>query len=320
MIQENDSSSSESSEINKDSSSDEEGDIKRSESQGKEEDMEKGKEEEVEEDEKPIPDDIKSILFIGDSITAGTISSDYVAVLQRIIGPKITLQNEGSNGDCTYHVKDRLLATTFFTGSYKLLDPKETLPSVIVLQMGTNDILCQESPNFRNIATMRSQALDANSIWTVNTFITCYTEIIQLCLQRSPNSHIAILSIPPIGENLLSQLNNTVLEYNRALKLLCESYGDDKKVCYLELNENLGRMLATYYSSTSITPPVLDLDIWNMIWTMDKATLSKYVFQKSWSQITRENKLLLFHDHIHFNEIASGICGHLIRDYLRTLN
>jgi len=316
MIQENESSSDESSEINKDSSDEEGGgDVKKSGS----EDKEKSKEEE-EEPERPIPDDVKSILFIGDSITAGTVSSDYIAILHKILGSKITLQNEGSNGDCTYHVKDRLLATTFFTGSYKLLDPKDPLPSVIVLQLGTNDIICQQSPNFRNIATMRSQSLDANSIWTVNTFITCYTEIIQICLQRSPNSHIVILSIPPIGENLLSQLNNVVLEYNRALKLLCESFGDDKKVCYLELNEHLGRMLATYYASTSISPPVLDLDMWNMIWTMDKATLSKYVFQKSWSQITRENKLLLFHDHIHFNEIAAGICAHLIRDYLRTLN
>jgi lysophospholipase L1-like esterase len=314
MIQEEENESSESSEINNDSS-DDEGEIKKS-NVG----YEKGKEEEEEDPEKPIPEAVKSMLFIGDSITAGTVSSDYIAVLQKIIGPKISLQNEGSNGDCTYHVKDRLLATTFFTGSYKLLDPKEPLPSVIILQIGTNDILCQQNPNFRNIATMRSQSLDSNSIWSVNTFITCYTEIIQICLQRSPNSHIAILSIPPIGENLLSQLNNTVLEYNRALKLLCESFGDDKKVCYLELNEQLGRMLATYYASTSIAPPVLDLDMWNMIWTMDKATLSKYVFQKTWSQITRENKLLLFHDHVHFNEIAAGICAHLIRDYLRTLN
>jgi len=273
------------------------------------------------EEVRAFPTFIKNVLVIGDSITAGTFSSDYISMLQKNIGHSIRIINEGSSGDTTFSIKARLTATNWFTGSLKLLNPNEPLPDVIVLQVGTCNIISAVNENYRSIQKLPPEWKTRTDIvpFTLEGFVTSYNEILQICATRAPKAHLAVLSIPPLGEDLLSEINQVVTQYNVLLKDICNEF-KECKVRYLELGETLSKMLATYYTSADRAPPKFEFGMWNVMWNTDTTTIGKYLTRKSWSQISKENGLYLYHDHIHFNEIAGGVVASLIEDFMKTLN
>jgi len=287
-----------------------------------EETKEKHQEDGKEPKQNNIHNSIKSILIIGDTITAGTNSADYVKMLQKNLGRSITITNAGTNGDTTFSIKSRLTSTNWLTSSIRLLNPNETPPDIIILQAGTYNVICAQNEQFRGIQGMSLPPEWKNGshveAFSPEGFVESYKELLEICIKRAPKAHIGVLSIPPLGEDLLSELNQVVSHYNTLLKDLSSNF-ERKKIHYLELGETLSKMLATHYTSGDRQPPKFELGMWSVIWNRDMTTLSKFFSKKSWSQVSKENGLHLLHDHIHFNEIAGGVIVSVIEDFFKKL-
>jgi lysophospholipase L1-like esterase len=130
------------------------------------------------------------VACLGDSITQGQLSANWVDQLQREHpGDGLTFVNAGVNGDLAWNVRQRL-------------DPVVSLrPDVAVLLIGTNDITVAAGP----------------------PSLGWYEEDVAGILDRlrqETSARIAAIEIPPAGEDLSSARNQQTMLYNAALHRL----------------------------------------------------------------------------------------------------
>ena len=72
---------------------------------------------------------MKTIVFLGDSLTEGKIGASYVERIQKALGPEIRIINAGINGDTSQHLLRRLQTDVI---AHK--------PDIVVVQVGLNDM------------------------------------------------------------------------------------------------------------------------------------------------------------------------------------
>lgn len=158
------------------------------------------------------------VACLGDSITHGIISSNYVEALQKKYNGKFIFINSGINGNLAYNLKIRL--------ERDCIDFK---PDYVTILIGTNDVNSQ-----RNKKTMKKyinqQKLPQKpdkDFYKENLY-----DIIKL-LKNNTKAEIAVMSLPLIGEELDSEINQKVSEYNEIIKSAVKEFDID----YLPLNE-----------------------------------------------------------------------------------
>lgn len=112
---------------------------------------------------------------------------------------------------------------------------------------------------------------------------------------HAPNCRAAILTLPPIGEDLDDVANRTVVQYNAVLKRLVEErYGSTARLvdfhaaCVRYLGGQAGRK-----------PPPLGLQSWwPMVMLMGGAVIRRFVLRQGWDSVARANGLLLLTDQV----------------------
>jgi lysophospholipase L1-like esterase len=161
------------------------------------------------------------MVCVGDSITHGSVSVNYVDMLQNRLGANFYLYNAGVNSDTTYS----LLA--------RLEDIIACKPEFITLLIGTNDVN----------ATLSDSALKSywdggkiakNHTPTFAEYQANYTAIVNR-LKAETKAEIALLSLPPMGEILGDTANNRATEYSNFIRQTAENQG----LIYVPINETL---------------------------------------------------------------------------------
>lgn len=158
------------------------------------------------------------VVCLGDSITHGIISTNYVELLQQKYMGKLLFVNSGINGNLAYNLKIRLKH-----------DCTDFDPDFITILIGTNDVNSNKDPKTLS-RYMKFQKLPCKPDYSF--FYTNLEEIIKE-LQKTTGARIALLSLPVIGENLNSRLNRLAAQYSAGIRELAVKY----KVSYLALNE-----------------------------------------------------------------------------------
>ena len=133
-----------------------------------------------------------TVVCIGDSLTHGRTSSNYVALLQKRFRPKgYRFVNAGLNGELAYNVRQRLEAVI------------ACRPSWITLMVGTNDVYAALSTANAH-ETMEQMDLPERP--TREAFRRYLTEIC-LQLRNATAAPLALLSLPPLGEDPAHRLS-----------------------------------------------------------------------------------------------------------------
>jgi lysophospholipase L1-like esterase len=218
------------------------------------------------------------VACVGDSITEGVGSADWVAMLRERVGSEgVQVVNAGVAGDLSANVLRRLDAVI------------QCDPDIITLMIGTNDVAAEFFSSFsRFILRLKGIRQTPTLDW--------YEQNVSSILRRlrtETRARIAVIEIPMLGEDLTSEINGRVDRYNEALRSIAEAEG----VRCIPLHERLVELLPPGHE-----PPPYKASVGLII----KVQLQHHVIHRSWDDISSRNGLILLTDHTHLGERAAG--------------
>lgn len=224
------------------------------------------------------------VVFLGDSITAGEVSSDWVSLI-RDAHPSWTCENAGVNGDLAWNVRQRLSSVI------------EQGPDVVVLLIGTNDVASSASPALLD-RLQRMQRLPRGFKPSLTVYVENVKAIVR-SIRAQSQARVIVVEIPPLGEDLDSPINQRVEEYNTVLHRLAQDEGLTCVPLYERLAGALPRGHRPRPYAYRKAPMLL-------------ARLQRTVFGRSWDEISRRNGLVVLTDWVHLNDRAAAIVARLV--------
>jgi len=238
---------------------------------------------------KPIAD--KHLLVcVGDSITRGEVSFNYVELLQTRLGDRFEVINAGINSEVSHDVLQRL---------DQIIACEPTLVAILI---GTNDANASMS--------------DEGALWLMQyrklpfkPSIGWYEENLEVIverLQRETRARIALLSLPPIGEELQSQPVRTTRWFSEVVRRVARRY----QAAYLPVFEQMTEYLTEH-------PPAETLEHEKWQWHSVKAIFGSKVLGVELDEIARQQGLVLHSDMLHLNSQGAGIIADLIENWAR---
>ena len=232
----------------------------------------------------------KIVVFMGDSITHGAVSYDYVRALS--LDPDLQnyiFVNEGINSQLVYNLSKKI---------NRVINIK---PHYIYILIGTNDLRANLSDEeFKRFDALWKLPVKPTEAW----FEDNYKKLIDI-LKEKTAAHITLISIPPLGENLDSLPFKKAIEYSQLIKNIARL----KKVGYIGFNEVLTDQIVTR-GKKDISEYKLDK------WYMYMAILSKYMFLNDWDNISDDRGLLFLTDNLHLNGRGGKILVSKIKENL----
>lgn len=232
------------------------------------------------------------VLTIGDSITHGAMSANYVSLLEsRFPEPQYSFINAGINAELVWNVlqrMDEIIACD---------------PDYITILIGSNDILATLSES-RMKRYMKNQGIPqkADSRWFEENL-----KSLILTLKDKTEAEIAVLSLPPVTEDPSHEGYIRAADYSGIIKRIAS----ETEISYLPLHENMNRILCDKYQRRKKGIPFASNNM-----AINIATVKRYVLRKSWDEISETNGLTLLTDNIHLNDNAAQIIAELIGDFL----
>lgn len=230
------------------------------------------------------------MVCIGDSITHGLVSVDYVALLRNNLdNSQIQFLNAGINGELAYNVLQRLDTII------------QCKPDFVSILIGTNDI----HRSYGKFNRWKSKIQKHLPKGPTKDF---YRETLLLILERlkaETPAKIAILSLPTIGELPDEYANQLTAEYSTIVGEIATSMG----IKYLPLHETMNEYL------TQQPPPKTKSLRWQVYLTI-KAILQSFLFNRTLDQIGAKNGFYLHSDHLHLNSKGSQMAAALIQNWI----
>ncbi|PJZ44426.1 SGNH/GDSL hydrolase family protein [Leptospira brenneri] len=217
-----------------------------------------------------------TIVFLGDSITHGRVSYDYVDAIAKNPNLKdYQVINEGINSRLTVQILEQLD------------NLKEINPDFVFLLIGTNDLKATLSPEEYNRYA---------SIWklkdpvTEESFVQNLTKIIQT-IKKDTKAKLIVFSLPVLGEDP----NSIPFQRSKRFAELTKEVTRKETVIYKPFHETLSKGLET--SNLKIRKPYIQ-STWGMYWTI----LRYYSTTSSWDDLGDSNGYYYLTDAIHLNE------------------
>lgn len=171
----------------------------------------------------------QKLVTIGDSLTHGTLSANYVEILSERLNRKhsyIDIINAGVNGDHAVHVLNRI---------HEIIGCH---PDFITILIGTNDVASSINPSNKSLCFSRNKLSQPST----QAFFTSNLQSLVSRLKAKTHAKIAILSIPPIGEDLNQPVTQACIAFSRAIRDVAEN----QNVEYLPLQEAMLEYLNQY--------------------------------------------------------------------------
>ena len=233
------------------------------------------------------------VTCIGDSLTHGNIGDCWVENLRKEY-PKDTFLNEGINGDVVWQVQQRIKP---------ILDCK---PDIVLLMIGTNDAMA----SFDHNSGKRYKR--NNKLPEVPTFKSYQKLLPELIDSLSDIPNIALCTIPPIGENKDSAVNNHVKKYNEFIELIAKN----KNITLIPVSRLLWDDLSirTYPSKSDYDPCTLPI-----IRRIYGGIVHHYIFKRSWDDVAKSKGQWLLFDQIHLGERGAKIVFNIAKKYISSI-
>ncbi len=231
------------------------------------------------------------LVCVGDSITHGRVSDNYVDILSDDLGKKgIYVVNAGINSELAYNVLMRL-------DSIIACDP-----TYVTVFIGTNDahgVLTKEQGE-KEVVEMKLPQMPTEQWYRENL-----TEIVRK-LKASTHARIALLSIPPIGEDSGDPAFLVAERYSADIREIAAA----EDVSYLPLFETM----ATYLRDHPHTA---------LPYARGRHTREMYIgigrhflLGASFDDISRSNGFVLETDYLHLNATGARMVADLIEGFV----
>lgn len=232
----------------------------------------------------------RRVICLGDSLTRGQVSVDYVKMLaKRDIGKSFRFTNAGVNGDLAFNMLQRLDSVI------------DRQPDAVTVLIGTND--ANASLSEKNIRMM-TRAKKLPNRPTIDWYRENLTAIVER-LAEATSARIGLLSLPVLGEELGSPPVRQSTHYSGVV----EQIADTRGVAYLPLHEHQ----IAYLTAAQFTPGIRFRD--GLALAASAAT-QHYLLLRSFDSISRRRGLQLTTDLIHQNTRGATIIADLIEDFL----
>lgn len=231
------------------------------------------------------------VACVGDSITQGFASANYVDLLKKNYTPDgFQFINAGRNSDLAHSVLKRIDSVVACE------------PDYVTLLVGTNDVNARFSPHWEWIYRIQGRL-------PVQPSLAWFSEGVERILGEftaRTAARLAVLDLPMLGEDLSSPTNHRIRDYNLALREIASRQG----VTCLPLHDRLTALLPPAHY-----PPPYRGRILNAA----TASFEHIVLGRSWDEISRRNGLVLLTDQTHLNDLAAGVIAELIGNFIAPL-
>lgn len=242
--------------------------------------------------QKPVPAGTRTVALLGDSLTHGTVSVNYVDLLeQRLQGQNIRLVNAGINSHLAYNLAQRLDVVL------------KCRPDYVVVLIGTNDVNALSSQK-KLRSYVREQALPQDPDRPF--FEKNLREIVSRA--KAAGARVAVMSLPPIGEDLSSRNNQNIVAYSKSI----EHIAGEERVAYLPLRESFWQALAGRQADARAAALCSSGD-----YPITRSVSRHYLLGVSWDQVARANKLHLLTDCLHLNSRGAELVVEQVLSFLK---
>lgn len=229
------------------------------------------------------------VACLGDSLTEGRISYDWVGQLQDELVETFEFHNLGVYGELTDNALQRLEQV------------HACHPELLLIFSGINDaIACSSEANIKRYT--QEQKL------TVRPSLTRFEENLNELIESLKNYNLAFINIPPLGDDLLHPANDLVRERNEIIQKLTTQ----RQLRLLDIH---GAMCDYLSANTPEKIVAFRTDLRLMILTM--ARLEK--MGRDWNAISKKYGLVLTTDTIHLNETSGKLLASLVKTHLQQL-
>ncbi len=240
---------------------------------------------------KILKQDKPLVICAGDSITHGTVSVNYVNILGKRLNTKeFAFVNAGINSELAWNLKQRLDEII------------SCHPAFITILIGSNDANGTLDPKTaaRQIKSMKLPQSPGPEWFRKNLEEVCSI------LKEKTSAKIALLSLPPIGEETNSNAYRRAAEYSTIIKETAKKM----KVAYLPLNETMDRGLISKKTKPKVIyrgdpEPVLY-----------KTLAQHYLGRMSFDEIAERNGFLYLTDLLHLNTRGAELTADLIENFI----
>jgi acyl-CoA thioesterase I len=232
------------------------------------------------------------VACLGDSLTHGRVSADWVGMLRERMGPDgFVFLNAGVNGETALELGRRL-------------DPViECQPDAAVLLIGSNDAM----GSFHHGDGLLYQK--KGGLPSPPTLAGYSREVEELVGRLKEIPKVAICTLPPLGENPDSEVNRHLAAFNEKLRALADEAG----LPLLPLDQRLDSLL-----QERPAPPERDYRPGReRTGPMIKAIWERYALGIAWDESAARRGLIIGADHIHLGERAGGILADMVESFLR---
>jgi len=237
---------------------------------------------------------MKTVVCFGASLTAGTVSSNYVDLLAAkpaLAGFRFI--NHGVNGDLAWNGLQRL---------NKVIADQ---PAYVTILIGTNDVNATLSERNRiRYREFNHLPEDPTLEWYEANLRSIVTR-----LKNETTAKLAMLSLAVIGEDLAHEANRRLEHYNEAIRRVAA----DEAIAYLPLHEQIVAYLHDHEADrASLPPPIAYRDGLHNVGN----ALALHATGLSWDDVSRRNGLLVMTDTLHLNSVGAGMIAGLIEGWL----
>lgn len=228
-----------------------------------------------------------TIACLGDSLTQGNVSYNWVKELAQELQPKnIVFKNFGNNGHLAYNALQRINAVI------------KCQPDIVIILLGTNDVsTLRNEVNMQRYIQWFKLPKRPNKEWFVENM-----EAIIKQLQENTKAKIVLVTLPPLGENLEDRDNQFIKEFNDEIKQIAQK----QHLTLLDLNQKMQDYLHK-------NPPAAPKTVPEDMGTMLKAICSHYFLFQNWDKIAQKNGYTLFTDGVHFSSIGGKMLMDLVK-------
>jgi len=231
----------------------------------------------------------KRIVFVGDSLTHGNMSVNYIEMISKKLGTNnYDYINAGMNAELAYNVLQRIESIIACE------------PDFITIMIGSNDAHREiELYNEKTSEERLNLPRKASKEW----FGENLEKIIQELLQKT-DAKIALCSIPPIGEEPSALAYKQTIDFSKIIKEIATKF----KVQYLPVNEKL----IDFLDQNPSTPKY---DTNHRL--VEEIATKHFLLRKDFDSLSKEYGFSLFTDNLHLNSKGAKIVSELVIEFIQ---
>jgi lysophospholipase L1-like esterase len=237
----------------------------------------------------------QKLILVGNSLTHGTLSANYADLLsERLNHDEILLDviNAGRNGDQAFHTLNRVTEII------------RCRPDFIAILIGTNDAVNSVNLNPTPVFFQRNKFPQLSILALFNSNLHSLVSR----LKAETNANIALLSLPPIGEDLSHPVAKASMSFSKVIQDIAEQL----RVEYLPLHE-----VMTEYLNRHPIQPKYEFEKRRLVFMK---SLCKRFLGYSTQKISKDLGFRLHIDFLHLNRTGASMIADMIEAFLKNHN